>query len=112
MSTGKTERVVGKPSNLEYYDVRTSEETMKLPIIPIHKQKSMPKTGFRMKVQPIITASWRRYFKGQAKEKVAAVMEYAKTFFKHVSLETKYELEVLPVKNYPKSLSANSDDLK
>ena len=72
----------------------------------------MPKTGFRMKIQPIITASWRRYFKEKAKEKAAAVMEHVKTDFKLASLETKYELEVLPVKNYPKSLKANGDDLK
>ena len=34
-------------------------------------------------------------------------MEHVKTDFKHASLETKYELEVLPVENYPNPQKAN-----
>ena len=79
MSTGKTERVA-KPSNLEYNDLRIPEETMKLPIIPTQKQKSMPKSGFRMKVQPIITASWRSYFKGLISHQTTSFLAASSSF--------------------------------
>ena len=111
MSTGKTESVL-PPTNQEYNDLRTPEETLKLPVVPIERQQAMPKSGFRMRVQPVTDQAWRSKFGRQANGKVAAVMEHAKTLFKHASLVTKYELEVLPVQNYPGTLTATGPNLK
>ena len=87
-------------------------QEQKLPVIPIERQKAMPKSGFRMKVQPVTDEAWRQKFRRQANEKVAAVMEHAKTFFKHATLVTKYELDVLPVQSYRGTLSATGPNLK
>ena len=111
MSTGQTESVL-PPENQDYNDLRTPEETLKLPVIPIERQKAVPKSGFRMKVQLVTDEAWRQKFRRQANEKVAAVMEHAITLFKHATLVTKYELEVLPVQKYPGTLSATGPNLK
>ena len=85
------------------------EETRNLPIVPKDRQSALPKSGFRMKVQPIVDLSWREQFGNLAQTRLNAVLEHAKTFFQHSTLETRYELEVLPVHNYPTRMTASSD---
>ena len=85
------------------------EETRNLPIVPKDRQSALPKSGFRMKVQPIVDLSWREQFGDQAQTRLNAVLEHGKTFFQHSTLETRYELDILPVHNYPTRMTASSD---
>ena len=97
------------PSSTVIDDPLVPEETRNLPIVPKDRQSALPKSGFRMKVQPILDLSWREQFGNLAQTRLNAVLEHAKTFFQHSTLETRYELEVLPVHNYPTRMTASSD---
>ena len=44
--------------------------------------------------------------------RVNAIMEHAKTFFLHGSLQTKFELDIKSLHNYPNTLLAGENQLK
>ena len=110
ISTGVAKRNNLSP-NVELDDEIIPEETRALPSVPAERQSALPASGFRMKVLPMLDLSWRNQFGGQAETRLNAVIEHTKTFFQHSSLVTRYELEVLPVHNYPTSLKATSNQL-
>ena len=109
-TTGKAEMDILPPS-VKLDDAIMPEETRALPKVPLERQSPMPAAGFRMKVQPLIDDSWRNQFGSGAVTKLNAVMEHAKTFFKHSSLGTKYELDVQSVHNYVGDMKATGSQL-
>ena len=111
ITTGMTKLDV-LPSSVKLDEGAEPEETRSLPQIPLERQSAMPSAGFRMKVQPIIDLSWRNQFGAQNVTRLNAVMEHAKTYFKHSSLGTKYELDVQAVHNYATNMKATSSQLK
>ena len=110
ITTGKAEMDILPPS-VKLDDAIMPEETRALPKVLLEKQSPMPAAGFRMKVQPLIDDSWRNQFGSGAVTKLNAVMEHAKTFFKHSSLGTKYELDVQSVHNYVGNMKATGSQL-
>jgi len=110
IATGEAEMSILPPS-VKLDDAIMPEETRALPRVPLERQSAMPAAGFRMKVQPLIDDSWRNQFGSGAVTKLNAVMEHAKTFFKHSSLGTKYELDVQSVHNYVGDMKATGSQL-
>ena len=111
IATGKSELEV-LPSTVQLDEPMSPEDSRALPKIPIDRQAAMPTSGFRMKVQPMIDQSWRNQFGNSALTRLNAIIEHAKTFFLHASLGTKFELDVLTVRNYPNSLKATRPDIR
>lgn len=79
--------------------------------VPIDRQVQMPPQGFRMKVQPMVDQSFRNQFGTAVSTRVNAILEHAKTLFKHASLQTKFELDLKPLRNYPGSMKAIDGNL-
>ena len=109
ISAGVATNADDLPPNAVIDEPLVPEETRNFRIVPKDRQSALPKSGFRMKIQPILDLSWRDQFGDQAQTRLNAVLEHAKTFFQHSTLETRYELEVLPVHNYPTRMTASSD---
>jgi len=90
-----------------------SEETLRT--VPLDRQVPMPSQGFRMKIQPIIDASFRSLFDNNAAvvyARVESIFQHAKSFFKHASLTTKFELDVQALHNHPGSMKPTTSDLE
>ena len=110
IATGEAEMSILPPS-VKLDDAIMPEETRALPKVPLERQSAMPAAGFRMKVQPLIDDSWRSQFGSGAVTKLNAVMEHAKTFFKHSSLGTKFVLDVQSVHNYTGDMKATGSHM-
>ena len=108
IATGEAQFVTSQP---EYkYDINDAilpQETREL----LHEMGlvAMPTEGFRMKIQPLTDLVWRNQFGDQSEAKLQAVFEHAKTFFQHPTLQTKFELDILPTHDYPELMDANTD---
>ena len=102
------------PTNVQFDESIIPEEVRDLPMVPLERQEAMPPQGFRLKVQPLIDSQWRARWGDGSAARVEAVMEHARTFFKHSSLGTKYELDVQPVNTGLDDirLTAKSEDLR
>ena len=70
-------------------------------------KNKIPKSGFRIRVQPIVDDAFRRQFRDvkERKEKVDAIFEDVKGFFLDKSLTTKYKLDIAPLRDYRGDLS-------
>ena len=75
-------------------------------------ERAMPSQGFRMTVQPMVDQSFRNQYGSNVQTRVNAIMEHAKTFFVHGSLQTKFELDIKSLHNYPNTLLAGENQLK
>lgn len=69
-------------------------------IIQLRSNTRIPKSGFRMKVQPVIDLSFQRRFGGNSQQKVNEIFEFVKAVFLHTSLTTKYKLDVASIRTY------------
>jgi len=74
-------------------------------------ERAMPSQGFRMTVQPMVDQSFRNQYGSNVQTRVNAIMEHAKTFFVHGSLQTKFELDIKSLHNYPNALLAGENEL-
>ena len=103
IATGEAQFVTSPPEyNYDIDDSIVPQETRELlPTILHERQVAMPTEGFRMKIQPLTDLVWRNQFGDQSEAKLQAVFEHAKTFFQHPTLQTKFELDVLPTHDYP-----------
>ena len=63
-------------------------------IIQLRSGTQIPKSGFRMKVQPVIDLSFKRRFGGNSQQKVNEIFEFVKAVFLHPSLKTKFRVDV------------------
>jgi len=79
--------------------------------VPQERQSQMPAAGFRMTVQPMVDRRFRNHFGKGVHDKVNAILEHARTFFTHASLQTKFELEYKPLHFYPGEAYATNSDL-
>ena len=72
-----------------------------------NSKSKIPKSGFRIRVQPIVDDAFRRQFRDvkERKEKVDAIFEDVKGFFLDKSLTTKYKLDIAPLRDYRGDLS-------
>ena len=108
IATGEAQFVTSPP---EYkYDIDDAilpQETREL--LERQQQVAMPTEGFRMKIQPLTDLVWRNQFGDQSEAKLQAVFEHAKTFFQHPTLQTKFELDVLPTHDYPEKMDGTTD---
>ena len=101
------------PADVQFDESIIPDEVRDLPMVPLERQQAMPKQGFMLKVQPLFDNSWRNRWGEDSAARVEAVIEHAKTFFKHSTLGTKYELDVQPVlTSFNGRLTAKSADLR
>ena len=80
--------------------------------VPLERQSQMPRQGFRMTVQPMVEQSFINKYGSNVQTRVNAIMAHAKTFFVHGSLQTKFELDIKPLHEYPYPLTATGSQLK
>ena len=108
IATGEAQFVTSPPAyKYDINDAILPQETREL----LHERElvAMPTEGFRMKIQPLTDLVWRNQFGDQSEAKLQAVFEHAKTFFQHPTLQTKFELDILPTHDYPELMDANTD---
>ena len=110
IATGEAQFVTSPP---EYkYDIDDAilpQETRELLLHERQQQIAMPTEGFKMKIQPLTDLTWRNQFGDQSEAKLQAVFEHSKTFFQHPTLQTKFELDILPTHDYPELMDADTD---
>ena len=101
------------PKNVQFDESIIPDEVRDLPMVPLERQEAMPKQGFMLKVQPLFDDSWRERWGEGSVARIEAVIEHARTFFKHSTLGTKFELDVQPVHtSFTGRLTAKSADLR
>ena len=110
IATGEAQFVQYKYKPQYMYDIDDAilpQETRQL--LERQQQVAMPTEGFRMKIQPLTDLVWRNQFGDQSEAKLQAVFEHAKTFFQHPTLQTKFELDILPTHDYPELMDYSTD---
>ena len=72
-----------------------------------NSKSKIPKSGFRIRVQPIVDRAFRRQFRDvkERKLRVTEIFEDVMGFFSDKSLTTKYKLEMAPLRDYRGDLS-------
>ena len=109
IAKGKTEKLDVYMKGSDRFDIAKrppGEDRSNLPEVPLERQVQMPVSGFRMTVQPLVDLGFRNHFGNATKDRVNAVLEHARTFFTHASLQIKFELEYKPLHNYPSTAFA------
>ena len=63
-------------------------------IIQLRAGTRIPKSGFQLKVLPLIDLSFKRHFGRNYPQKVNEIFEFVKAVFLHPSLKTKFRVDV------------------